>query len=406
MRLRGARRAANNEDGRDIDGIGITTTMCINAWTRVRHWSAPEKVPVLETSEVGMVEAAAAAVAAKERLDLFSTGAVNDDQLDLFFSSDLKVRLSGGLANTGTMAPPNQSLETSAYSLAGPALTWAREATDRRRRLSVDAAAAAAAESQPSDAAVNGGGAVESCNERLPTVEARHSPMPREASPTPPAARANISSSSPDCPPGNDLAKLERTLPADKARPCHEWKRRKKKMSACQVDSSHFTEATLAEKSEGVNVLRDPSPLVPEVEEVLSPLKLKFQSCHVPLSNCNAVSEKSSYVRRVWSPRSGICRHKCGSTLGWGHAKVNWVTLLSLLTLACSVFVAPCGAKICNSVQLKEDMDEWQTLLGNCTVIEGSLVITTGKFSCKFFFLLTMFVKSYVANRNASSNRG
>ena len=373
--MRGARRAANNEDGRGIDGgDGISSTMCINPWTRVRHWSAPERVPVVETSEAGMVDAVAAATALKEKLDLFSTGAVNDDQLDLFFSSDLKARLSGCLAFTGTTAPPNRSLGPVTHSKAMPAFTWAREATDRRRRLDIDASVAPRRDDTD-----------DSDNVRLPTTaeaQLAPTPMPREAStPSRSPAWANTSFS-PNCHPGNDLAKMERILPADKARPRPEWKRRKKKKRAERVDmeSRHFTDASVI--VEEVNVLQDRSPLVPEVE-VLAPPKLESQSCHVPLSNCSAVSEKSSYVKRGWPPRSGTCRHKCGGSPWWGHAEVNWVTLLSLLTLTCSVFVAPCGAKICNSVQLKEDTNEWQTLLGNCTVIEGSLVITTGEFGCK-----------------------
>ena len=375
--MRGARRAETTEDGSDTDENGINAAMCINAWTRVRHWSAPERVPVVGTSEeAGTMDAAAAA--AKEKSDLFSTGAVNDDQLDLFFSSDLKMRLSGGggLAKMGTVAPPPiRSLETATRTRAVPAFTWAREAMDRRRRLTdfFDAE-----DPRPNNAAVNDL-VVESDNERLPTAQPHRAPMPREATSSSPAW-ADVSFS-PNCRLGNDLAKMERILPADMARPCPEWKRRKKRKSAEQGESKHWTEAAVTVESEEVNVLRDPSPLVPE-GEVLSSPKLESQSCHVPLSNCNAVSEKSSYVRRGWPPRSGICRHKCGASLGWGHAKANWVTLLSLLTLTCSVFVAPCGAKICNSVQLKENMSEWQTLLGNCTVIEGSLVITTGEFSC------------------------
>ena len=49
--MRGARRAETTEDGSDTDENGINAAMCINAWTRVRHWSAPERVPVVGTSE-------------------------------------------------------------------------------------------------------------------------------------------------------------------------------------------------------------------------------------------------------------------------------------------------------------------------------------------------------------------
>ena len=384
--MSGALRAArtNNEDGSDFGGDGISTAMCINAWTRVRHWSAPERVPVMQPEEAGVTCAAAGVAGAtlKDELDPFSGGSVNDDQLDLFFSSDLKLRLSGGLAFTGTMAPPNLYPWTATYAKAAPASTWAREATDRRRRLSVDAPAAPrrddAMETKLNDAAPNKG-VMGNHNLRLPTtVEAQNAPAsatPREASSTSPVWTSAVLS--PHCHRGNDLAKMERILPADKARPCPEWKRRKKKMKRVEVESRRRTDSVRVILEE-VNA-RDPWSSVPEVEVMCHPLP-ESQGCHVPLSNCNAVSEKSSYAKRGWPPRSDRCRHKCKGVLGWGHDEVNWVTLLSLLTLCCSVLVAPCGAKICNSVQLKEDMNEWQSLLGNCSVIEGSLVITTGEF--------------------------
>ena len=379
--------------GRKRGRGAISPAMCINAWTRVRHWSAPERVPVVETSEGDGMDAS------KEWHDPFSTGSVNDDQLDLFFSSDLKVRLSGGgFARTGTVTRPT----------AVPAFTWAREAEDRRRRLSVDATAVPCSddawEPRPNDAAV-AVDADEGGNVRLPTTattEGRTAPsqIPREASST--YAAWAVALLTPNCNPGNDLAKMERMLPADKARPCPEWKRRKKKKNKeATEEAEHLSDASVL--VENVNVLRDQSPLVPEVE-VSSPPMLESPSCPVPLSNCNAVSEKSSYVKRRRPPRSGTCRHTCGAAFGRWNAEVNWVNLLTLLTLCCTLLVSPCVAKICNSVQLKENMSEWQTLLEGCSVIEGSLVITTGELGCISFGEFRNLIS--VAHRNASSNLG
>ena len=247
-------------------------TMCIDTWTRVRHWSAPERVPVA-------AEAAAEAADMAEKLDPFS-GVVSDDQLDLFFSSDLKMRLSGGLA---------ASLEAVTYK-AAPAFTWAREATGRRRRLSAGAAAGGGGgrgrEEEPLPD--------EDASERLPTTTAPVvAPMGGET-------YRKDDSRPVSCGGGGsgDLAMLECVLPADKARPCPMWKRRKKKKK----------ESESCTGSPEVNVLlREQSPLVPEV---LCPPKPEPLSgcCRVPLSNCNcqvAVSEKSSYEAKGRPPRSG-----------------------------------------------------------------------------------------------------
>ena len=346
-------RGAARSDGRNSSGGGggDPTTMCIDTWTRVRHWSAPERVPV--------VAAAEAADMADKKLDPFCR-VVDDDQLDLFSSSDLKMRLSGGLA---------ASLEAVTYkaAAAAPAFTWAREVTGRRRRLRADALGGAREEEPLPDDAGS-----ERDNERLPTTTAA-APMVAPVV----GENSRIGDSCLVGGGGDDLAMLESVLPADKARPCPMWKRRKKKKECEPAGSSE------------VNVLlRDQSPLVPEV---LCPPKPEPLSgcCRVPLSNCNcqvAVSEKSSYEAKGRPPRSGgTCSAAALSapvSRAAPGARVNWATVLSLVAVACCVLAAPCAAKICPSVQLKENVSEWRELLGGCTVIEGSLIITTGESGC------------------------